>query len=315
MTLMTMHHIPTPLRFAAVALSMVMGICSSHAQPFQPADWQQAVAGNTAVAIALDAVDNAYVLGVVPSSTFDSKVGTLSLNRYSPTGALLWARSWTYGAAGEAGGRAQSLFTDAAGNAYVIGAADYFNYSVSTEGAPSQIVGVADGYWLVLKYSPDGTLLWERRQFSSSTVAVRGVADAAGDVYVALESKGPHTASVVKLSGVDGTTLWTRNTPDSVKFGGLGLTPTGHPVLSTASTALGLSVVEYDAATGTEVSRVAHSAAAGSYVSSLVVGSNGDVVVGQPSFKRRLPKLPKCAKWPWTAAATSWQRASAREPA
>lgn len=91
-------------------------------------------------AVAIDNDGNTFVAGSSMSSTSNSESLIL---KYGPDGTLLWRKTW--------GGTnidiAQGVATDADGNAYVTGKTSSFD----------------DKYLVfILKYSPSGTLLWQK---------------------------------------------------------------------------------------------------------------------------------------------------------
>lgn len=282
-------HRLAPTRLAACALALLLA-AAAQAQPVQLPDWQRSTPGTQGVALALDATDNVYTAGVIASTAFDAGTGTLVLSRYAANGTLQWTQNWNGGAtwlgASNAGLRVRAVTTDAAGNAFVIGDLMFLNTSVSADGGPSTVVGVAPYGWMALKFGPDGTLLWASRQMTTASnwVGVRAVADAAGDLYALVD---PGSAGMVmrtvKLSGATGALLWLRGTPDGAKPGRIAVTPRGTVVASMASKVWGLSLVEYDPATGAELSRSAYPAASGYYAPGLAVGTAGQFVVGGTS--------------------------------
>lgn len=281
---------PQVVRRTGIALMLCMLVVlwspAANAQSTQAAEWQRSTPGTRGVALALDAGDNAYVVGVTATTIYDAGVGTLTLARYAPNGTLQWNRTWNDGAAiignEYAGVRTRAVFADPAGNAYVIGDLMFFNRTVSTNGSPSTIIGVAPYGWLLFKYAADGSLLWVRHQNTLSWVGVRGMADAAGNVYALVDaSSSGTTMRTLKFSAETGALLWTAITLDGAKPGGMVLTSAGNPVVSMASTSsFGLSVVEYNAATGTEVVHTNYPQAAGYYAPALAIGPNGEIVVG-----------------------------------
>lgn len=210
-----MTRLPAPLnalRQALLALA-VLAAPALQAQPTQTADWQRSAAGQRGVALSLDAGDNVYVAGVAAASTWDAGVGTVVLSRYAANGTLQWTRSWNDGAvwlgSSYAGVRVRSLFTDAAGQANVIGDLTYLNSKLSTSGGTSTVVGVASYGWLILKVGVDGSLLWASRQTTPTPwVGVRGTTDANGDlVLLADPGAAGMTMRTVKISGSTGATL------------------------------------------------------------------------------------------------------------
>jgi hypothetical protein len=152
--------------------------------------WAKRMGGTNddrALAIAIDAQDNCYVAGNYVSSNFFT--GGVTLTNYAPngngsifvakfdaTGNLLWARGpdWAYD---QFAGR---IAVDAAGNCYVTG---QFNGTNIYAGRKYVSRGYSDV--LLLKYDPNGNLLWVQTAGGNyvdggSSVTV----DAAGNAYL-----------------------------------------------------------------------------------------------------------------------------------
>lgn len=276
-------HSANSLRAALMSAALSCSFGLAAAQTPQVPDWSAATSAATGVALDLDAAGSASVLGVKASTSFDAGVGTLTLDRIGPQGARLWSQAWFPPAStgALAGARPVSVFNDAAGNTFVLGSFEAWNYCVSTNGScPSGPTGVFSVGWAVLKFAPDGSLLWQHLQNNIGFVAVRGVADAAGNVYVMIDPRAAgRTMPTVKLSGLDGSTLWTRFTNDGAKPGHMGLAPNGNLLLSTAANISGLTVLEYAAGDGSVVWSRRYPQGAGYYVTGLAVSPLGDVAV------------------------------------
>jgi PKD repeat protein len=245
-------------------------------------DWQRSTPGTTGVAMARDATDNVYVLGITSPTIYDAGVGTAVISRYSAAGELQWSRTW-FPPLGPswAGARPLSVFTDAAGNAIVIGGLAEWNYIFCAQITPTctGVSGVFDAGRLVLKYSPDGTLLWTYTEVRFLGHWVSGVADAAGDIYVT--GRGGDFSSMnttKKLSGSTGATLWSTNSP--AEYGTPGdtrLTPGGHVVVSSAGFN-GMSLSAHAPDTGALVWSTRYAEAAGNYAPGLAIGLSGELI-------------------------------------
>jgi uncharacterized delta-60 repeat protein len=116
--------------------------------------------------------------------------------KFSPDGDSLWGR--TYDGPGNGSDGARGIGTDAQGNVYVTG---------TSEGSGTN----AD--FVVLKYDPDGNLLWERRYDSGLSLTDEPWAlqmDPSGNVIVTGGSTGSGTNRDVLLIkyAPDGDTLW-----------------------------------------------------------------------------------------------------------
>lgn len=279
------RHRPAQQASRLVALTaLLLASALAAAQPAQIPDWQRNAPGQRGVALTLDAGDNVYVAGVAAPSAYDAGVGTAVLSRYAADGTLQWTRSWNGGAVwlgtAYAGMRVRSVFVDAAGQAYLIGDLSYLNTSLSAGGGPSTVLGLASSGWVILKYGADGSLLWANRQPSGAPwVGVRGLTDVNGDLVLLVDpGSASMTMRTLKISGSTGATLWTRSTPDGARPGGLAITLGGHVAVSMASQVWGLSIVEYDAATGVERARTAYPQASGYYAPTLAIGPTGELV-------------------------------------
>ncbi len=244
-------------------------------------DWQRSTPGTTGVAMALDATDNVYLLGITSPTIYDAGVGTAVISRYSAAGVLQWSRTWFPPGVSYAGARPLSVFTDVAGNAIVIGGISEWNFIFCSQITPTctGVSGVFDAGWLVLKYSPDGTLLWTHSEVHFLGHLDRGVVDAQGDIYVT--GRGGSFSSMnttMKLSGSNGATLWSVSSPAQGETpGDIRLTPSGHVVVSGAGVN-GMSLYAYAADTGATVWSAQYAQAAGNYAPGLAVGSTGEIV-------------------------------------
>ncbi|MGB8337899.1 MAG: PQQ-binding-like beta-propeller repeat protein [Burkholderiales bacterium] len=105
---------------------------------------------------------------------------------------------------------------------------------------------------MVLKYSPDGTLLWTHTEVRFKGHWDSGVVDAAGDIY--LTGKGgsfSYLNTTQKLSGSTGATMWSNSpTANNETAGDIRLTLNGQVVVSSAAGPNGLSLYAYAADTG-----------------------------------------------------------------
>ncbi|HLT45753.1 MAG TPA: SBBP repeat-containing protein [Rubricoccaceae bacterium] len=157
--------------------------------------------------IAVDAAGNAYVTGQFEgTATF----GTFSLTsvgstdvfvvKYSPAGDVLWARRGG-GVNGEHGTR---VALGADGAAYVAGA---FN-GVATFGS-TVLTSAGSTDVFVVKYDPDGDVLWARRGGGAEADYARGVAvDGAGEAYVTGSFKATATFGTFDLTSGGGSDVF-----------------------------------------------------------------------------------------------------------
>lgn len=145
--------------------------------------------------LGLDDSENVYVTGYSQSSGLSNwDIATI---KYSPDGVERWVQRWDGGLA--LADEPNALAVDRMGNAHIAG------FSRNSRNSD----------FIILKYSPTGTLLWERR-FSgpgdSTDIANAIVVDSLGNVYVVGQSFSPVTkGDIVTIKyGPDGDTLWTR---------------------------------------------------------------------------------------------------------
>lgn len=260
---------------------LLLSSVAAFAQPAQPPDWRQSLPAAVGTALAQAPNGDLVVAGFEGPSAYDPAYGAvMTLQRYSASGVPVWATPvrWPSPAAGV---KPTALTVDADGNTIVLGAIGDYNFVVCVpEVSPcTGATTIFNAWWLVQKYSPAGVLLWERRQLLVGFVPVRGVADAAGDLYIVLDPHaGGRTTQLAKLSAATGATVWTASTIDGAKPGGLALTPTGSVVLA-GSSIVGLSISEYAAADGARLTRTAYTEAAGYYAPAMAVGPQGQIAV------------------------------------
>ena len=127
----------------------------------------------------IDRFDNVYSVG-------DTIVGGIVLTRkFNPDGFLLWERSYRP----EFAVKATWVAADPNGGAYVVG----YKWTGSNQSAI--------GYF-VLRYDADGNLVWTDISDGGAAMAVRAVADLAGNAYVTggLYVAGSFTIGIVKYS-------------------------------------------------------------------------------------------------------------------
>ena len=127
----------------------------------------------------IDRFDNVYSVG-------DTIVGGIVLTRkFNPDGFLLWERSYRP----EFAVKATWVAADPNGGAYVVG----YKWTGSNQSAI--------GYF-VLRYDADGNLVWTDISDGGAGIAVRAVADLAGNAYVTggLYVAGSFTIGIVKYS-------------------------------------------------------------------------------------------------------------------
>jgi hypothetical protein len=208
--------------------------------------WAQSAGGaisDYASSVCSDASGNVYVTGSFygPTITF----GTITLTsggpidifiiKYAPDGTVLWARS-AGGASADVG---SSISLDVNGNILVTG---NFNSTSITFGTITLIngannTGVPDIF--IVKYSPDGTVLWANSAGNNGDDSGQSVStDASGNVYVigsfssdsitlgsiilTNTSEGEYDIFIVKYSP-NGNVLWAKSISGSNDDYGYGI--------------------------------------------------------------------------------------------
>jgi hypothetical protein len=152
-----------------------------------PANQQSGFDDEFAAGLAVAADDSVYVTGQLGT-------GVLFLARFSPDGGLLWDSTW--GANGTIGTGAA---IDAAGNIYVSGLSFVVNPASSTEA-------------LLIKFDPDGNVVWARAWGGDGFDAARAVAVGIDGVYLAGETNSffANDAFLVKFDA-NGGVMWERD--------------------------------------------------------------------------------------------------------
>ena len=187
------------------------------------------------VSIALDAADNVYTVD------YEQALGAeMSLTKRDASGGLLWVTSFNQTST-TAWERASWTATDSAGNAIVCGTL-MSGYSNPVEAAS-----------IVMKFDPDGHLLWRRvyeSNFDGSSVK-KCLVDANSNVYVLGMGSGPAgRVTKVKKFDPDGTALWSYF--DSAGIGAalnFKLTPDDHLLITGKSiygSILGFAKIDLD---------------------------------------------------------------------
>jgi hypothetical protein len=181
-------------------------------------DWVAPTAG---VAIAVDAANNVYTANYVYALGAE-----ITVTRRDVNGQLQWQRSFDQTDPGK-WEVATWMTTDSAGNAIVSGT------------MKSGYSNPVDAASLVMKWAPDGTLLW-RRVYESSfdgSFTKRCLVDGDDNVYVLGMGSGPagYVTKVKKFSP-DGEPMWTWFDADGIGAPVIfKLTPDDHLVISARS--------------------------------------------------------------------------------
>jgi hypothetical protein len=276
------------------------------AQPVQVADWRQSIPGG--VGKALDRAPNGdyVVVGIESLSSIDPTYGmTMTLQRYSPSGQPQWAQP-VRTTSTVAGLKASKVLVDADDNIFVFANEGDYNYRLCIPEDPTcqpGILGLFDGYWIVQKYSPTGTLLWQKRTLGVSQVPAFAVFDSSGDVYVLFVRKGG-SAPVVRLASATGAQVWLSYTPYEAKAGAIALSFTGT-VLVAGAGPYGLSISEFAPESGARLIYTIYAEAAGSYAPGMAVGPQGEIAFTGKSASGLFLGLESAARQPLFTLSTT----------
>lgn len=191
---------------------------------------------DTASAIVVDNAGNFYVAGNSVGGTNNYDLLTI---KYSPGGQQLWAAR--YDGAAHAEDFATDIKVDSLGNVVVCGAS----------------MGPVDYGFLVLKYSPNGSLIWERTHHGPAPgpdFAAHLAVDGTGAIYVTGWSLGEHNTDFATIKyDSEGTLLWVSryNGPgnDEDNPHGLAVDAAGHVYVTGSSVGTGSPSRLYDIAT------------------------------------------------------------------
>lgn len=160
--------------------------------------WEQPTGG---VMVAVDSLNNVYTLN------YEYNLGAeMSLTKRDKDGNLIWTASYnqTDNTKWE---RAEWVATDRNGNIIVCG--------TYMSGLSNPVVAAS----IVMKFSPDGTLLWRNvyeSSFDGSSVK-KCLVDAANNIYVLGMGSGPAGyVTKIKKFAPDGSTLWTYYDADGI---------------------------------------------------------------------------------------------------
>jgi hypothetical protein len=182
---------------AIMGLGIIVLLATAHSSEARMLQWAKragATDSEAGAAIAVDSSGNSYVTGYfegtttlglneISQTTLTAAGATdLFLTKYSPTGALIWAKR-----AGGAGyDEAFAIEVDGSGNSYVTG---YFEGAATFgfgEGNQTVLTSTSNGSNLfVAKYDGTGTLVWAKRASGSGSGQGFGVrVSGSGAVYV-----------------------------------------------------------------------------------------------------------------------------------
>ena len=181
--------------------------------------------------LAVDAAGQAHVTGwsSAPGGGYP-RVLTL---KYDAGGTLQWAR--LYNSPGSAADSGREVALDGTGNVYVAG----------------QRSGGSHFAGLLLKYAPDGTLVWDRalESASASVEAAALAVDASGNSGLAGRDTSERSAFLARYDAA-GTLVWERRRggpSEPARFDAVAFTPSGR-LVAAGQLGSALEVAAYDAA-------------------------------------------------------------------
>lgn len=242
-------HLGALLRQWLILWLTCLSALAANAQVSQ--DWMVSTPNTYGRMLALDKANNAYVAGAVPWSS-------ITLTKYSPTGSVLWQRSFSNPSTGV---RPSWVTVDSAGNAIVVGSI-------------VRATGLNPFGRIVLKYDAAGNLLWQEVIQRLGTGTDRVLTDAANNVYV-LGNGLSELDNITMKYAPDGTRLWQRTGNGPVSFPSAMALTRSNQLLIAGNILLRGTVAAYDPAG----SLIWSKSTAASTVSDIAVGPSGEIVV------------------------------------
>jgi hypothetical protein len=212
----------------AACLALSAGF-TAIAQETVEEDWRATRPQTTGVMLDLDPTNNVFVVG----ETIDSVV----TRKFAPDGTLLWERV-APPPPDSTKARASWISTDPTGNAIVAA------YRVTGTNSPAG--------WFVIKYSPQGKLLWQDVIPVAHGRTVRVETDDAGNAYVTGTMFLGTTVDAVTIKyAPNGTKLWTRSFDGGPYIGdvpsSIAVSPDGSRVATVGRSGPAFFTVIYDA--------------------------------------------------------------------
>jgi hypothetical protein len=174
--------------FAAAIMFLIMILKIAGVSQAQTAQWiQQAGTGGISNGVSHDAALNCYATGMVSNpALFDNItipcfVSDVFLAKYSPAGAVLWAKV----NGGELLDQGNEVATDAAGNSYVAGYIQTNSLHPTASFDNITLTGHGDYDWFIAKYDASGNVVWAKNYGSTAGDMANGIAlDPSGNIYV-----------------------------------------------------------------------------------------------------------------------------------
>lgn len=235
-------------------------------------DWIATYAGLQGVAVVIDGSGNSYVTGTSLQDAAHNYNEDIILIKYDAHGNQVWAREFDEtGDATFGSDISFSLTLDPAGNV-IVGGSSFLNGSMTRT--------------LILKYDPNGNLLWKTR--ATIGVGARRVAtDAAGNIYALGPSNNTNSVDYVTYKfAPNGVQLWakTYNGPSNFRDepNSLAVTPSGTVAVTgrSSSGSYDVATILYDT-NGNELwVRRFDSASDGDAGHDVAFGPGGEVYVG-----------------------------------
>lgn len=235
-------------------------------------DWVATYPGLHGVAVVIDGSGNSYVTGTSLQDAAHNFKEDIILIKYDAHGNQVWAREFDETEDATFGSDISfSLTLDPAGNV-IVGGSSFLNGSMTRT--------------LILKYDPNGNLLWKTR--ATIGVGARRVAtDAAGNIYALGPSNNTNSVDYVTYKfAPNGVQLWakTYNGPSNFRDepNSLAVTPGGTVAVTgrSSSGSYDVSTILYDT-NGNELwVRRFDSASDGDAGHDVAFGPGGEVYVG-----------------------------------
>jgi outer membrane protein assembly factor BamB len=209
--------------------------------------------------IAFDLSGNLYVAGALYSP--EEGVSVSRIEKYDPSGALVWTRN---SASGPWGGGGTDMAVDQDGNVLILVTEIWYNDVIGTYAVMS-----------LHKYDGDGNLLWTHQELEDTGSLV---VDAAGNIFLFRYLGG----NLIEKRSPDGTLLWSVPVTSFDYVERLAVTPAGD-VIAAGSHLFGdeIRAAKIDGATGEQRrSILIRSDVANAWLMDLAVDGQGDVIIG-----------------------------------
>ena len=168
----------------------------------QTTEWLHTWGGNKEDAITSTALDqNGNIIAAGYTNSFGYGTTNVLLQKYDSLGNLLWSTTW----GGSTSDAASSVATDKNNNIYLVG-------STSSYGSGWYDV-------LILKFNPNGSLVWSKTWGGSSYDAGYGIAiDSQGNLLISAESYSFGSSAILLKLDSNGNYIWCKSWKSSVSY-------------------------------------------------------------------------------------------------